>query len=55
MNSLDSLLKNQKCIIPVPEDLNQKVAFDKLAAMGIKIDKWTDVQTAYINDFQEGT
>ncbi len=48
-------LKNKKEIISVPEQINMEVAFAKLEAMGIKIDKWTPEQYAYNNDFQEGT
>ena len=48
-------LCNQKGIKPVPTFINDNVAFAKLEAMGINIDKLTPEQNSYINDYNEGT
>ena len=48
-------LKNEKGMRPVPTEINENVAFAKLAAMGIKIDQWSQAQIDYINNFEEGT
>jgi adenosylhomocysteinase len=45
----------QKGIVKVPDDINDKVAFEKLDAMGIKCDKLTEEQYNYIHGFEEGT
>ncbi len=39
----------------VPEDIDNEIARLKLEAMGIKIDKLTPEQEAYLNQWQEGT
>ena len=49
------VLKEKHSIIKVPEEINNSVAFTKLEAMGIKIDKWTDEQLHYVTSFEEGT
>lgn len=47
--------KGKKGICKVPSEINDTVAFLKLAAMGIKIDKLTDEQYKYMHGFEEGT
>ena len=37
------------------DELNNDVAYAKLEAMGIKIDKWTEEQYKYNTSFEEGT
>lgn len=39
----------------VPEEINNMVAYQKLASMGITIDKWTEEQYKYVTGFEEGT
>ena len=39
----------------VPEDINAAVGFQKLEAMGIKIDKLTEAQYKYCHGYEEGT
>ncbi len=48
-------LQNKSGMFKVPEEINNDVAYAKLAAMGIEIDKWTEDQYRYNNDFEEGT
>ena len=45
----------QKGLVKVPDDINDQVAFAKLDAMGIKMDKLTEEQFNYIHGFEEGT
>ena len=56
---LEYLLKNyqnlEKKVYSVPEDLDRNVAKMKLEAMGIKIDRLTPEQEAYLAGWQEGT
>jgi len=49
------VLKEKHTMIKVPDDINNAVAYAKLEAMGIKIDKWTDEQYKYNTSFEEGT
>ncbi|MHA1473547.1 MAG: adenosylhomocysteinase [Promethearchaeota archaeon] len=49
------VLKEKHSMIKVPDDINNAVAYAKLEAMGIKIDKWTDEQYKYNTSFEEGT
>jgi adenosylhomocysteinase len=42
-------------IIEVPTDIDDKVGFLKLQAMGVDIDKLTDEQYNYIHGYEEGT
>jgi len=53
------IVKNQgvlsKKVHDVPEELDKTVAKLKLRAMGIKIDKLTDEQWKYMNDWEVGT
>ncbi len=50
-----AMLKKKKGMVPVPVAINDQVGLLKLNAMGIKIDSHTPEQTAYINNFEEGT
>ena len=45
----------EKKVYPVPEDIDREIARMKLATMGIKIDKLTPEQEAYLAEWQEGT
>lgn len=47
--------KLQNEVYVVPEDIDNEIARLKLEAMGIKIDKLTPEQEAYLNQWQEGT
>ncbi len=40
---------------PVPEEIDQRIARLKLAAMGMRIDRLTEEQQSYLNSWQEGT
>ena len=42
-------------MVEVPTDIDDKVGFLKLKSMGIEIDKWTEEQRAYVQDYNEGT
>lgn len=46
-------LKNQ--VYTIPEEVDKEIARLKLEAMGIAIDKLTDEQYEYLNQWQEGT
>jgi adenosylhomocysteinase len=56
---MEYLIKNQgkleKKVYSVPDEIDKKVALLKLASMGIKIDKLTPEQQAYLDSWQEGT
>lgn len=52
MQNSDSL-KNQ--VYTIPEEVDKEIARLKLEAMGIAIDKLTDEQYEYLNQWQEGT
>ena len=56
---MEYLIKNQarleKKVYSVPDEIDKKVASLKLASMGIKIDKLTPEQQAYLESWQEGT
>ncbi len=45
----------KKIVYPVPDEIDRSVAEIKLDSLGIKIDKLTDEQIAYMNSFKEGT
>jgi len=47
--------KLQKKVYPVPEDIDQRIARLKLESMGIKIDRLTAEQKAYLKGWKEGT
>ena len=47
--------KLEKKVYPVPEDLDKQVAKMKLESMGVKIDRLTPEQEAYLAGWQEGT
>ena len=47
--------KLEKKVYPVPEELDRKVAQMKLEAMGIKIDRLSPEQEAYLSSWGEGT
>jgi adenosylhomocysteinase len=53
------IVKNKEKFKPgvlyVPEDIDDKVGFLKLEAMGIEIDKLTEEQYNYIHGYEEGT
>jgi adenosylhomocysteinase len=57
--SVEYMVKNHKSlnkdVFPVPEDLDRLVAKMKLDAMGVKIDKLTSEQEAYLASWSEGT
>ncbi len=42
-------------VYDVPADLDEKVAWLKLKAMGVQIDKLSESQKAYLSDWKEGT
>lgn len=42
-------------IIEIPEEIDDKVGYLKLDAMGIEIDELTEEQYNYIHGFEEGT
>ena len=39
----------------IPTEIDNKVGFLKLQAMGVEIDKFTEEQNSYIHDYKEGT
>jgi adenosylhomocysteinase len=45
----------ENAVHPVPAEIDQTVAREKLAAMGIHIDTLTDAQAAYLRSWREGT
>jgi adenosylhomocysteinase len=45
----------ENAVHPVPVEIDQTVAREKLAAMGIHIDTLTDAQAAYLRSWREGT
>jgi adenosylhomocysteinase len=47
--------KLEKTVYPVPADIDEEIARMKLATMGIRIDKLTREQKAYLSAWQEGT
>jgi adenosylhomocysteinase len=53
------MLKNgkslEKKVYVIPEDIDQEIARLKLESMGVTIDKLTDEQFTYLNQWQEGT
>jgi adenosylhomocysteinase len=57
--TLEYLMKNagklEKRVYSVPEEIDQRIAELKLSAMGVTIDKLTDVQVKYLASWQEGT
>lgn len=42
-------------VYTIPEDVDAEIARLKLSAMGVKIDRLTDEQESYLNQWQEGT
>jgi adenosylhomocysteinase len=57
--SVDYLVKNhrslEKTVLPVPAELDQRVARMKLESMGVRIDKLTPEQEKYLASWSEGT
>ncbi len=53
------MIKNAKNMEPnvykIPDDVDKEIARLKLEAMGVKIDKLTEEQVRYLNQWQEGT
>jgi len=53
------IVKNKDSLKPgmidVPEDIDNRVGFLKLQAMGIEIDTLTEEQYNYIHGYEEGT
>jgi adenosylhomocysteinase len=47
--------KLKKKVYSVPEDIDRKIAFLKLKAMGIKIDLLTAEQKKYLESWEMGT
>ena len=47
--------KLQKTVYSVPEEIDRKIAFRKLKAMGIKIDMLTAEQKHYLSSWEMGT
>jgi adenosylhomocysteinase len=45
----------EKTVMPVPADIDQRVARMKLESMGIRIDKLTPEQEKYLSSWSEGT
>ena len=45
----------QKTVYPVPSNIDEDIARMKLKSMGVKIDKLTKEQKAYLSAWQEGT
>lgn len=52
MRNVESLAKQ---VYTIPEDVDNEIARLKLEAMGIQIDKLTEEQHEYLNQWQEGT
>jgi adenosylhomocysteinase len=44
-----------KTVHPVPVKIDQQIAREKLAAMGVKIDRLTTEQAAYLASWEMGT
>jgi adenosylhomocysteinase len=57
--SVDYIVKNHqtlaKTVLPVPAELDQRVARMKLESMGVRIDKLTPEQEKYLASWSEGT
>ena len=57
--TLEYLVKNadklEKKVYSVPEEIDQKIAKLKLAAMGVAIDELTAEQVKYLASWEEGT
>jgi adenosylhomocysteinase len=57
--SLEYLVKNaaklEKQVYSVPQEIDEKIAGLKLAAMGVKIDTLTPEQVKYLGSWEEGT
>lgn len=57
--AVEYLVKNhtslEKRVYPMPEDLDRRVAQTKLESMGVKIDRLTPEQEAYLAGWSEGT
>jgi adenosylhomocysteinase len=57
--SVEYLVKNhrslEKTVLPVPSELDQRVARMKLESMGVRIDKLTPEQEKYLASWSEGT
>ena len=49
-NRIKEVIKNTGYLIPVPEEIDKRVAWMKLYSMGISIDELTAEQEKYIND-----
>lgn len=47
--------KLDKKVYLLPHEVEQEIAFTKLATMGFSIDKLTDEQVKYLNSWEEGT
>jgi len=45
----------EKKVYPVPEMIDQEIAYLKLHAMGVEIDTLTEEQERYLNSWEEGT
>ena len=45
----------ERCVYPVPEEIDQEIARLKLATMGIDIDRLTEEQAEYLASWDEGT
>lgn len=52
MRNVESLTKQ---VYTIPEDVDNEIARLKLEAMGVQIDKLTEEQYEYLNQWQEGT
>ena len=57
--AVEYLVKNkekfEKKVYKVPKDIDEEVAYLKLASMGVEIDKLTDEQKKYLNSWEMGT
>jgi len=47
--------KLENAVHDIPAEQDQQIALVKLSTMGIKIDKLTDEQEKYMNDYSSGT
>jgi adenosylhomocysteinase len=45
----------ERNVYPVPEEIDQRIAAEKLAAMGVAIDKLTPEQKKYLASWEMGT
>jgi adenosylhomocysteinase len=45
----------EKKVYELPPELDQEIARTKIATMGVKIDKLTDEQIKYADDYSAGT